>query len=210
MDREMFTSSWKMLVVRGAVGIVFGIVAVAWPIETATALVLLWGFWALVEGISLLVQAFQSKTQGSRLGRGVLGVIAVVVAFFAIFSPAVTAQTLTWFVGIWLILRGVFEIFAAFNSYRLTPRWLLLVGAALSILLGVVLRRQPRPRRGWYRRLARPDRAVLGPGLRRDGSHAAPRTPLAGPRRPGRPGHGLTPRRIGRGCSTFAASGEAG
>jgi len=136
MDREMFTSSWKMLVVRGAVGIVFGIVAVAWPIETATALVLLWGFWVLVEGISLLVQAFQSKTQGSRLGRGVLGVIAVVVAFFAIFSPAVTAQTLTWFVGIWLILRGVFEIFTAFNSYRLTPRWLLLMGAALSILLG--------------------------------------------------------------------------
>ena len=46
MDREMFTSSWKMLVLRGAVGIVFGILAVAWPIETAIALMLLWGFWA--------------------------------------------------------------------------------------------------------------------------------------------------------------------
>lgn len=31
----------------------------------------------------------------------------------------------------------MFEAFTAFSSYRLTPRWLLLVGAALSILLGV-------------------------------------------------------------------------
>lgn len=149
MDRELFTTSWKMMVVRGAVAIVFGILAIAWPIETGLALMLLWGFWALLEGISLLVQAFQSSTQGSRLGRGVLGVIAVIVAFFAIFSPGVTAQTLTWIFGIWLIVRGLSEIFTAFSSYRLTPRWLLLVGAALSILLGVFF-------------VANPGRAAVG------------------------------------------------
>ncbi|MFI5694772.1 HdeD family acid-resistance protein [Kribbella sp. NPDC051586] len=137
MDRELFTSSWKMMVVRGAVGIVFGIVAIAWPIETGLALMVLWGFWALLEGISLLVQAVRSGGQGSRLGRALLGLLAVIVAFFAIFSPGVTAQTLTWIFGIWLIIRGVFEAFTAFSSYRLSPRWLLLVGAALSILLGV-------------------------------------------------------------------------
>lgn len=137
MDQELFASSWKMMVVRGAVGIVFGILVIVWPIETGLALMLLFGFWALLEGISLLVQAFRSSTEGSRLGRAVLGVLAVIVAFFAIFSPGVTAQTLTWIFGIWLIIRGVFEVFTAFSSYRLTPRWLLLVGAALSILLGV-------------------------------------------------------------------------
>lgn len=137
MDQELFTSSWKMMVVRGAVAIVFGILAIFWPIETGLALMLLWGFWALLEGISLLVQAVRPSTEGSRLGRALLGVIALVVAFFAIFSPGVTAQTLTWIFGIWLIVRGLFEVFTAFSSYRLTPRWLLLVGAALSILLGV-------------------------------------------------------------------------
>jgi uncharacterized membrane protein HdeD (DUF308 family) len=137
MDQELFASNWKMMVVRGAVGIVFGILVIVWPIETGLALMLLFGFWALLEGISLLVQAFRPSTEGSRLGRAVLGVLAVIVAFFAIFSPGVTAQTLTWIFGIWLIIRGVFEVFTAFSSYRLTPRWLLLVGAALSIVLGV-------------------------------------------------------------------------
>jgi uncharacterized membrane protein HdeD (DUF308 family) len=137
MDRDLFTASWKMLVVRGVVGIVFGILAIAWPIETAIALMVLWGFWALMEGISSLMQAFRSKTQESRLGLAVMGVIAVIAAFFLIFSPDVAATTLTWIFGIWLIIRGLFEVFAAFSSYRLTSRWLLLLGAALSILLGV-------------------------------------------------------------------------
>jgi uncharacterized membrane protein HdeD (DUF308 family) len=149
MDRELFTSSWKMTVVRGAVAVVFGIVAIAWPIETGLALMLLWGFWALLEGISLLVQAVRPSEQGSRWGRALLGVIALIVAFFAIFSPGVTAQALTWIFGIWLIVRGVFEAFTAFSSYRLTPRWLLLLGAALSILLGVFF-------------VANPGRAAVG------------------------------------------------
>jgi uncharacterized membrane protein HdeD (DUF308 family) len=137
MDREVFAESWKMLVVRGVIGIVFGLLAIIWPIETAIALMVLFGFWALIDGISSLVEAFRSETQGSRLGLAVMGVIAILVGLFAIFSPSVAANTLTLIFGIWLIIRGVFEVFAAFSSYRLTPRWLLLLGAALSLLLGI-------------------------------------------------------------------------
>jgi uncharacterized membrane protein HdeD (DUF308 family) len=134
MDRDL---GWKMLVVRGVIGVVFGILAIFWPVSTATALIVLWGFWALVEGIGSLVQAFQPESRGSRLGSALLGVVGLVAAFFAIFSPQVTAETLTWILGIWLIIRGLFEVVGAFSSTLLTPRWLLLLSAALSILLGV-------------------------------------------------------------------------
>ena len=56
MERDWFTLGWKMLLVRGAIGIVFGILAIAWPISTAIALALLWGIWALVDGIGSIVQ----------------------------------------------------------------------------------------------------------------------------------------------------------
>ncbi|MEU0091953.1 DUF308 domain-containing protein [Kribbella sp. NPDC006257] len=46
----------------------------------------------------------------------VIGVIAVVAAFLAIASPGLTAVTLTWILGIWLIVRGVFEVAAAFGN----------------------------------------------------------------------------------------------
>ncbi|WP_203590794.1 DUF308 domain-containing protein [Streptomyces sp. SID13031] len=132
-----------MLIVRGAIGIVFGILAIVWPISTAIALALLWGFWALMDGIGSLTQAFRPESRGSRLWLGVIGVIALVAAFFAIFSPAVTAVTLTWILGIWLIVRGVFEAVGAFTTDQLAPRWFLVLSAALSILLGILFAANP-------------------------------------------------------------------
>lgn len=140
---DWLSVGWKMLVVRGVIGIVFGILAIVWPLSTAIALALLWGFWALMDGIGSLVQAFRPESQGSRLWLVVMGVIALVAAFFAIFSPAMTAVTLTWILGIWLIVRGVFEVIGAFGSNRVTPRWLLLLSAALSILLGILFAANP-------------------------------------------------------------------
>jgi uncharacterized membrane protein HdeD (DUF308 family) len=138
MERDWLNVGWKMLLVRGVIAVLFGIVAIAWPISTAIALALLWGFWALFDGIGSLVQAFQPESRGGRVWLVIMGLIALVAAFFAIFSPAVTAVALTWILGIWLIVRGVFEAIGAFSSSSPLPRWLLLVGAALSLILGLL------------------------------------------------------------------------
>jgi uncharacterized membrane protein HdeD (DUF308 family) len=143
MARDWLTLGWKMLLVRGVLGIVFGIIAIAWPISTAIALALLWGFWALVDGIGSIVQAFQPDYQGSRLWLILLGVIALIAAFFAITSPGLTAKALTWILGIWLIVRGVFELVGAFSSRQVMPRWLLVVSGLLSLLIGVLFAANP-------------------------------------------------------------------
>ncbi|MEU4195866.1 HdeD family acid-resistance protein [Kribbella sp. NPDC026611] len=143
MERDWLTVGWKMLLVRGAIGIVFGILAIVWPISTAIALALLWGFWALTDGIGSIVQAFRPESRGSRLWLVTLGVIALIAAFFAITSPGMTATTLTWILGIWLIIRGVFELAGAFLSQQTTPRWLLVLNGLLSILLGVLFEAKP-------------------------------------------------------------------
>lgn len=138
MERDWLNVGWKVLLVRGVIAILFGIVAIAWPSSTAIALAFLWGFWALFDGVGSLVQAFQPESRGSRVWLVIMGLVALVAAFFAIFSPAVTAVALTWVLGIWLIVRGVFEAIGAFSSSLVLPRWLLLLGAALSLLLGVL------------------------------------------------------------------------
>jgi uncharacterized membrane protein HdeD (DUF308 family) len=138
MERDWLNVGWKMLLVRGVIAVLFGIVAIAWPISTAIALALLWGFWALFDGIGSLVQAFQPESRGGRVWLVIMGLVALVAAFFAIFSPAMTAVALTWILGIWLIVRGVFEAIGAFSSSTVLPRWLLLVGAALSLILGLL------------------------------------------------------------------------
>jgi len=143
MERDWLNAGWKVLLVRGVIAILFGIVAIAWPTSTAIALALLWGFWALFDGVGSLVQAFQPESRGSRVWLVIMGLIALVAAFFAIFRPAVTAVALTWILGIWLIVRGVFEAIGAFSSSLVLPRWLLLLGAALSLLLGALFVANP-------------------------------------------------------------------
>jgi uncharacterized membrane protein HdeD (DUF308 family) len=143
MERDWLTLGWKMLLVRGAIGIVFGILAIAWPISTAIALALLWGIWALTDGIGSIAQAFQPESRGSRLWLVVLGVIALLAGFFAIVHPGMTVATLTWILGIWLIIRGIFELAGAFSSQHLTPRWLLVLSGLLSILIGILFAANP-------------------------------------------------------------------
>ena len=143
MERDWLTIGWKMLLVRGVIGIVFGILAIAWPISTAIALALLWGFWALTDGIGSIAQAFQPEAKGSRLFLVTLGVIALIAAFFAITSPGMTAKTLTWILGIWLIIRGIFELAGAFRSQQITPRWLLVLNGVLSLLIGILFAANP-------------------------------------------------------------------
>lgn len=142
MDRDWMTLGWKLLVGRGVLGIAFGIMAIAWPITTAIALALLWGIWALADGIGSLWQAFQPGATG-RLWLAVMGVIAVVAGFFAIARPGLTAVALTWVLGIWLVVRGLFELAGAFASTLPMPRWLLVLSAVLSVVLGVLFAANP-------------------------------------------------------------------
>jgi uncharacterized membrane protein HdeD (DUF308 family) len=135
---------WSLLLIRGVAGIVFGVLAMAWPISTAIALAVLWGFWALVDGVSWLARAFGPGRIGGpdRVWWILMGAVSLLAAFFALFSPGVTAVTLTWILGIWLIVRGGADVAGAF-SQRGATRGLVLLGAATSILLGILFAANP-------------------------------------------------------------------
>jgi uncharacterized membrane protein HdeD (DUF308 family) len=142
MEKDWLNLSWKLLVARGVIGIIFGFMAMVWPDLTIIALVVLWGFWALMDGIGAFVQAFQPGAVG-RWWLVAMGVIALAAAFLAIFRPSVTAVALTWILGIWLIVRGLFELVGAFASSRPTPRWLLVASGLLSMLIGFLFTANP-------------------------------------------------------------------
>ncbi len=135
--------SWKVLVVRGALGIVFGLVAMIWPVETLLTLVILWGIWALVDGISSIAAAFGVEGGLPKTVLILSGVIAILVAVFAIFRPGVAGTALTWILGIWLIVRGVIDAVAALTGRLPGSKALSLVAAAISILAGIIFVANP-------------------------------------------------------------------
>ena len=137
MPNDLLTATWKMLLVRGAIAIVFGIVLIAWPDATIVVLVVLWGIWALIDGIGLATQIFSPGAgTGQKVLFGVLALVAIVAGLLAIARPGMAATAVTWLLGIWLIVRGVFELVGAFTSSSTVPRWLLVLGGLLDLVLG--------------------------------------------------------------------------
>ena len=144
MESDWLSIGWKVLVARGAAALVFGVLAMAWPLETATALALLWGVWAIADGVGSLAQGFwPGAGSGSRWLLVAMGAIALIAGIVAVTSPKVTAVALTWILGIWLIARGIFELAAAAMSSTTVPRGLLALAGLVDLLLGVLFAVNP-------------------------------------------------------------------
>ncbi len=142
MEKNWLDRHWVMLLVLGIVAIVFAIMAIVWPGITATAFTVLWGCWALIAGVVYLVGAFSKDATG----RGWLilfGAVSIIAGLLAVVHPLEIAVTLTWILGIWFIVGAIFQAVGAFSSTRTRPRWMLLVAAALSLLIGILFVARP-------------------------------------------------------------------
>jgi len=55
--------NWWLLLLRGIAAVIFGILAFVWPGLTLVTLVLLYGAFALVDGVISLIAAFTGSTK---------------------------------------------------------------------------------------------------------------------------------------------------
>jgi len=137
----VYTSSWWALVLRGLAAIAFGVLAFVWPQITLTALVFLWGAYALVDGAFAIAAGIKSHGESKRwwvlLLEGILGVAAGLVAFFI---PGITALVLLIVIAAWAMVTGAFEIAAAIQLRKyIKGEWLLALAGVASILFGLAL-----------------------------------------------------------------------
>jgi uncharacterized membrane protein HdeD (DUF308 family) len=128
---------WWVMALRGLLAVLFGLAAFFWPGITLVALVFLFGAYALVDGVLAIVSAFRGGEWWPLLLEGVIGIAAGVAAFV---WPGITALALLYVIAVWAIVTGVLEVVAAIRLRReIENEWLLGLGGALSILLGVIM-----------------------------------------------------------------------
>lgn len=136
--------NWWVVVLRGVLSILFGLIAFFMPGITLAALVIVFGAWAFIDGIFALVSAVAG--QGSRpwwalVLRGLAGIAAGVIAFLL---PGITAIALLFVIAAWAIIGGAFEISAAIRLRKqIEGEWLLGIAGGLSILFGALLLANP-------------------------------------------------------------------
>jgi uncharacterized membrane protein HdeD (DUF308 family) len=139
------SSNWWALALRGLAGILLGMLAFAWPEITITALVTVFGLYAIIDGLFAIVAALRGVRELDRWGwmlvEGIAGVIAGITALA---MPLLGALVLTWIVALWAIVTGVLEIGAAFRLRKIIEHeWMLMLAGMLSLALGFVIVLQP-------------------------------------------------------------------
>jgi len=137
----LLAHNWWIVVLRGVLAVLFGIMCFAWPGITLASLVILYGAYALVDGVFALVSAFLGRPRAESwwalLIEGLAG-IAVGIMTFA--WPGITALVLLFLIAAWAIVTGVFEIVEAIRLRReIQGEWLLALSGLLSVLFGVAL-----------------------------------------------------------------------
>lgn len=141
---DALASRWPALATRGGFAILFGILAIVWPGATVLSLVLLFGLYALAEGILSGVLAFAKQPPQPRWLLGIEAVLAVLVGITALTRPGLATVTMLLVVGAWLVVAGILRIVQAVSlRQQIQHEWLLGASGALLIVAGLIVLAQP-------------------------------------------------------------------
>jgi len=133
--------SWWALALRGLVAILFGLAALFWPGLILTVLIVLFGAYALVDGILAVIAAFRSSGRGMRRSLLLIeGAIGILFGLLALFWPGLTALALLYLFAFWAILGGIARIVMAVMLRReIENEWSIGLSGVLYVILGIVL-----------------------------------------------------------------------
>jgi uncharacterized membrane protein HdeD (DUF308 family) len=130
-----------MVLLRGIAAIVFGVLAFVWPGLTLFTLIILYGAYALIDGVIALIAAFSGGAKPAPTWWLIVAGIAGIAAGIATFVwPGITALVLIVFIGVWSIVRGIFEIVGAIKLRKeIDNEWWLILAGALSVVFGALV-----------------------------------------------------------------------
>ena len=139
------TQNWWLIVLRGVLAILFGLAAFLWPGITLLSLILIFGVYAMIDGVIAVITGVTHVKDTPRWWVFLLeGLISIGAGVLAVLWPGLTTVVFLAMIAAWAILTGVLEIVAAIRLRReINNEWLLIIGGVLSIGLGVLLILQP-------------------------------------------------------------------
>ncbi|MEI2277279.1 DUF308 domain-containing protein [Paenarthrobacter ilicis] len=139
-DRRMFKTPGTALLVRGVLAIVFGLLILALPSATVFVVVVMFGVFAVVDGITSVAHYFYDPAGRSQwIVAG--GFISIAAGILAIAWPGITAAAIGVLIGLWALVLGISQIVLALAARNFVRSWgvWLLIGLVTTVFGIVVL-----------------------------------------------------------------------
>jgi uncharacterized membrane protein HdeD (DUF308 family) len=137
---EFWARNWWVLALRGACGVLFGLVAFVMPGVTALTLLILFAAYMLADGVFAMIAGMRAARRHERSWPMFLeGLANLVAGGIAVALPNITVFVLVYLFGFWAIVSGGFLIAAGLQRRDGHRPWLLAVNGALSVLWGALI-----------------------------------------------------------------------
>ena len=117
---------WIFAILRGVLGIIFGLIALFAPIATAIVLAIAIGAYAIVIGVFDIIEAIRHRGSSSIVLPIVLGAVSILFGILVLVWPGISLGalsilfgilvliwpdtglvTIIWIIGIWAIVWGI-------------------------------------------------------------------------------------------------------
>jgi uncharacterized membrane protein HdeD (DUF308 family) len=138
---QTLVQNWWLFLLRGILGIIFGLLALIFPGPTMLSLVLLFSAYMLVDGIFAIVSAVRAiRHEQDRWGLLVFeGLLNIATGIIAFLWPGITVLAFVLLVAAWAIVSGALMTTAGFRLNTNHGRWWLILGGLLSLAYGALL-----------------------------------------------------------------------
>jgi uncharacterized membrane protein HdeD (DUF308 family) len=145
MKLATLARNWWMMAVRGVFAILFGLILVLQPDVTLPTLVVLFGAYAVLDGLWAIGSAIRvSERSFDAWPIALEGVVSVVLGSIALLWPFVSREFI-YVIVFWGLLTGILEILtAAAVPHEAAAHWLLGTGGVSSVFLALLVLMLPR------------------------------------------------------------------
>lgn len=137
------STSWVIALSIGLM--MLGILAMLMPSIASAFFTAVMGWIALISGVVMIVESFQSKPVRGFWLNLIVGIAYVITGIYILFNLGAALLALTLAFGVLFIVEGIFTIIMAFTNragYRMF--WLMALNGIVTLILGImVLNRFP-------------------------------------------------------------------
>ncbi len=145
MATYLLARNYWLIVLRGSVAVLFGLVMFIFPTPTLAALRVFLGLYLLMDGL-LAASAGLTHHNGSRPWRLLLvnGLLSSGTGVLILAVPGFTALTVLYLIAVWAIATGLVELVSALRlRAEIDNEAFLTLSGVLSVALGAVLMMWP-------------------------------------------------------------------
>jgi len=131
---------WWTIMLRGAIAVLFGVIALAAPGAALLSLAFVFGIYLLADGVLGLVGTARTMSAHGRWG-GLLAEAAlnILMGLIALLMPGAAVLAFVLLVAAWALISGGLMVSAAMRLHASHGRWWLALGGIASLAWGVML-----------------------------------------------------------------------